>query len=224
MAKYLGCHSALITNAAGGMNPAFSAGDVMLIEDHINFIGSNPLRGPNPPELGGPRFLDLSEPYDPAYRAALQETAAELGLPRLQSGVYVGVSGPTYETRAEIRFFRVRGVGVGVLSLKGGAGEGRLGHCGARASFSWERYSALSRHSRHLQDMPEHALPFNPLQAAGADAVGMSTVPEVIAARHLGMRVAALSCITNMACGLEEGQVRAWGRQKWGHSAIDSVC
>ncbi|KAI8463672.1 MAG: nucleoside phosphorylase domain-containing protein [Monoraphidium minutum] len=149
MAKYLGCHSALITNAAGGLNPGFTAGDLMLIEDHINMIGNNPLRGPNPKELGGPRFLDLSEPYDPAYRSILSECAAELGLPQLKSGVYIGVSGPTYETRAEVRLFR----------------------------------------------------------NMGADAVGMSTVPEVIAARHLGVRVAAISCVTNMACGLVAGEV-----------------
>ncbi|GBF99706.1 purine nucleoside phosphorylase [Raphidocelis subcapitata] len=149
MAKYLGCTSALITNAAGGLNPAYSPGDLMLLEDHVNLIGANPLRGPNPPELGGPRFLDLSEPYDPEYRALIQEAAAEVGLPPLRQGVYVGVSGPTYETRAEVRLFR----------------------------------------------------------SMGADAVGMSTVPEVIAARHLGVRVAAVSCVTNLACGLVEGKV-----------------
>ncbi|KAI8475006.1 MAG: purine nucleoside phosphorylase [Monoraphidium minutum] len=149
MAKYLGCHSALITNAAGGLNPGFAAGDLMLIEDHINMIGNNPLRGPNPKELGGPRFLDLSQPYDPAYCAVMRACAEDLGLPRLASGVYLGVSGPTYETRAEVRMFR----------------------------------------------------------NMGADAVGMSTVPEVIAARHLGVRVVALSCITNLACGLVEGSL-----------------
>jgi len=116
MAKFLGCHSALITNAAGGINPAFSAGDLMLIEDHINFIGSNPLRGPNPQELGGPRFLDLSAPYDEQYMGILHRVAGELALPQLRRGVYVGVSGPTYETRAEVRFFRVsRWLGRGGL-------------------------------------------------------------------------------------------------------------
>jgi len=123
MAKYLGCHSALITNAAGGLNPAFSAGDLMLIEDHINLIGANPLRGPNPLELGGPRFLDLSAPYDQQYSAIMHQCAAELGLPALQRGVYIGVSGPTYETRAEVRLFRVRGFSrEGGVSVGGGLG------------------------------------------------------------------------------------------------------
>lgn len=165
MAKFLGCHSALITNAAGGINPAFSAGDLMLIEDHINFIGSNPLRGPNPQELGGPRFLDLSAPYDEQYMGILHRVAGELALPQLRRGVYVGVSGPTYETRAEVRFFR----------------------------------------------------------AAGADAVGMSTVPEVIAARHLGVRVAALSCITNMACGMEAGELSHDDVMVQGAAAADKM-
>jgi purine-nucleoside phosphorylase len=107
MAKYLGCHSAVITNAAGGLNPAFAAGDLMVIDDHINLIGANPLRGPNPPELQGPRFLDLSAPYDEGYQKVVHECAAELGLPALRTGVYIGVSGPTYETRAEVRLFRV---------------------------------------------------------------------------------------------------------------------
>lgn len=111
MAKYLGCHSALLTNAAGGLNPDFAAGDLMLIEDHINMIGSNPLRGPNPSELGGPRFLDLSAPYDATYCDIIIHCAEELGLPPLQRGVYIGVSGPTYETRAEVQLFRVRGWG-----------------------------------------------------------------------------------------------------------------
>ncbi len=112
MAKFLGCHSALITNAAGGINPSFKAGDLMLLEDHINFIGSNPLRGPNPAELGGPRFLDLSAPYDAAYAKILKEVGLEVGVEELKSGVYLGVSGPTYETRAEVRFFRVSVCGV----------------------------------------------------------------------------------------------------------------
>ena len=179
VARYLGCRAALITNAAGGLNPAFAAGDLMLLEDHINMIGANPLRGPNPPEreppfgplfrcflhsplppneppqprphpiqlkpnlslnthphthspppttppphdqppVGGPRFLDLSAPYDAAFNAVLRDCASELGLPPLREGVYVGVSGPTYETRAEVRFFRVS-------ASEGGGGEGVRG-------------------------------------------------------------------------------------------------
>jgi purine-nucleoside phosphorylase len=112
---------------------------------------ANPLRGPNPPELGGPRFLDLSEPYDRSFLDVLQQQGAALGISSsLRTGTYAAVSGPTYETPAETRMLR----------------------------------------------------------AIGADAVGMSTVPEVIAARHVGVRVVGISCITNLACGIShDGQV-----------------
>jgi purine-nucleoside phosphorylase len=133
----LGVETLFISNAAGGMNPHFSAGDLMLITDHINLQGANPLVGPNVDDWG-PRFPDMSEPYDPDLRALASENAMEQGL-KLQEGVYVAVPGPNLETKAEYRMLR------------------RL----------------------------------------GADAVGMSTVPEVIVARHMGIRVMAVSVITD---------------------------
>jgi purine-nucleoside phosphorylase len=137
----LGVKAVLLTNAAGALNPEHQVGDLMVIRDHINFTGQNPLIGPN---VGpGPRFPDLSAAYDPALRTALHTAAEHLGQ-RLQEGVYIGVTGPSYESPAEIRAFR-----------------------------TW-----------------------------GADAVGMSTVPETIVARHEGMRVAGISCLCNMAAGL----------------------
>jgi purine-nucleoside phosphorylase len=131
----------LLTNAAGGLNKKFRAGDFMAITDHINFMGANPLRGPAHPGLH--RFVDLTDTYDASLRKMLF-AAAKGGGTRLQRGVYLAVSGPSYETPAEIRAFA------------------RL----------------------------------------GADAVGMSTVPEAIAARQCGLRVAGVSCITNLAAGI----------------------
>jgi purine-nucleoside phosphorylase len=138
----LGVKTLVLTNAAGGVNTAFSAGALMVIDDHINLLGANPLMGPNDERLGV-RFPDMTEVYSRRLRAVADEVAAERGLP-LAHGVYVAVSGPSYETPAEIRFFR----------------------------------------------------------AIGADAVGMSTVPEAIAARHMGLEVLGISCITNMAAGV----------------------
>jgi len=137
----LGCRTLLVSNAAGGLNREWRAGDLMVITDHINFQGTNPLVGPNDETLG-PRFPDMSRPYDPelvelAERCAVEERVV------LRRGVYVAVLGPSYETAAELRMLR----------------------------------------------------------GFGADAVGMSTVPEVIAARHLGMRVLGLTAITDMATG-----------------------
>lgn len=137
----LGIRDLLLTNAAGGVNRRFRAGDFMVLTDHINFMGTNPLRGPALPGL--PRFVDLSQAYDPKLRTMLQRAGRAAGL-KLQRGVYLAVSGPSYETPAEIRAFA------------------RL----------------------------------------GADAVGMSTVPETIVARQCGLRVAAMSCITNLAAGI----------------------
>ncbi|MDR7520945.1 MAG: purine-nucleoside phosphorylase [Armatimonadota bacterium] len=137
----LGARTLIVTNAAGGLNRFFRPGDLMLIADHINFTGANPLVGPNEDALG-PRFPDMSEPYDPELAAVAVRAARDLGIP-LQTGVYIGVTGPSYETPAELRMM-------------------------AR----W-----------------------------GADAVGMSTVGEVIAARHAGMRVLGLSAITDLATG-----------------------
>lgn len=136
----------LLTNAAGGINKKFRAGDFMVLTDHINLMGANPLR----PLRGGhheklPRFVDLTEAYDKNLRALLFK-AGKISKLKLQRGVYLAVSGPSYETPAEIRAFA------------------RL----------------------------------------GADAVGMSTVPEVIVARQCGLRVAAVSCITNLAAGISK--------------------
>ncbi|MBM4395030.1 MAG: purine-nucleoside phosphorylase [Deltaproteobacteria bacterium] len=140
-----GVRDLLLSNAAGAANPDYVPGDLMVIRDHINFMGSNPLRGPNAEGLG-PRFPDMTEPYDAGVRGLFHAAAARNGI-RMREGVYLALSGPSYETPAEIRAFRI-----------------------------W-----------------------------GADAVGMSTVPEVIVGRHAGMRVGAVSCITNMAAGLSGG-------------------
>lgn len=141
MLAALGVRDLLLTNAAGGINRRFRAGDFMVLTDHINFIGVNPLRGPNP--AGLPRFVDMTRVYDPDLSALLHRAGHANGV-RLRRGVYLAVSGPSYETPAEIRAFT------------------RL----------------------------------------GADAVGMSTVPEAVVARQCGLRVAALSCITNLAAGI----------------------
>ena len=140
--KQLGIEKVIVTNAAGGVNPEFEAGDLMMITDHINNVGINPLIGPNDGDLGV-RFPDMSSAYDPAYQELIEQVAKDLGI-SLQKGVYVWNSGPSYETPAEIRM----------------------------------------------------------LQKVGGDAVGMSTVPEVVVAQHSGMKVLGLSCISNMAAGI----------------------
>lgn len=139
-----GVDTVVFTNAAGGMHPNLQPGTLMLITDHINLSGQNPLTGPNDDALG-PRFPDLSAAYDRDLCAVFRAAAESVGV-ALESGVYVGLSGPSYETPAEIRM----------------------------------------------------------LQILGGDAVGMSTVCEVIAARHVGLRVAGVSCITNAAAGLSD--------------------
>lgn len=139
--QVLGIETLIVTNAAGGLNPEFHPGDVMLITDHINLIGMgglNPLRGPNLDEFG-PRFPDMSEAYDARLRALAKQVAAQANVP-LREGVYICLAGPSYETPADLRFLRL----------------------------------------------------------IGADAVGMSTVPEVITARHGGTRVLGLSGISNV--------------------------
>ncbi|MFC0014738.1 purine-nucleoside phosphorylase [Allobacillus sp. GCM10007490] len=138
----LGIEQLIVTNAAGGINENFEPGDLMIIQDHINMMGTNPLIGPNPDELG-PRFPDMSQAYSKSLRNLAEETANELGQ-TIRKGVYVGNSGPTYETSSEVKMLRI----------------------------------------------------------LGGDAVGMSTVPEVIVANHSGMKVLGISCISNMAAGI----------------------
>lgn len=140
--KALGIENVIITNACGAVNTSFNPGDLMLITDHINLVGTNPLMGPNNDELGT-RFPDLSQVYNMDLRNIAIKVATEQNI-HLQQGVYAWWSGPAYETPAEIRMIRT----------------------------------------------------------LGADAVGMSTVPEAIVATHGGMKVLGISCLTNMACGI----------------------
>src|SRR4029077_15090764 len=137
-----GVRSVVLTNAAGGVNLNFHPGELVLISDHINLLGANPLTGLNDESLG-PRFPDMSEVYSREYREIAKQEGQKLGL-SIQEGVYAALQGPSYETPAEIRYLRT----------------------------------------------------------IGADLVGMSTVPEVIAARHSGMRVLGISCVTTAAAGI----------------------
>jgi purine-nucleoside phosphorylase len=143
----LGVRTLVLTNAAGGIDPRYGHGALVLLTDHVNLQGVSPLVGPNEDELG-PRFVDLSDAYDPSLRARAHDAAARIGL-ELHEGVYAAFLGPAFETPAEIRFART----------------------------------------------------------FGADLVGMSTVPEILAARHLGIRCLAISCVTNMAAGLSPGPI-----------------
>ena len=138
----MGVRAVILTNAAGGINRSYQQGALVLIRDHINLQGTNPLVGPNDDELGV-RFPDMTHAYAKYYREVAKEEAAKLGM-TLHEGVYAAMLGPSYETPAEINFLRI----------------------------------------------------------IGADLVGMSTVNEVIAARHMGMPVLAISCVTNMAAGI----------------------
>lgn len=140
--KALGIEKLIVTNAAGGVNTFFSPGDLMMITDHLNLLGTSPLFGPNDDSLG-PRFVDMSYAYDKSLQTLIEQSAQTLEI-KLRKGVYAAMTGPTYETPAEVRMLRT----------------------------------------------------------IGADAVGMSTVPEVIAANHMGIKTAGLSCITNMAAGI----------------------
>lgn len=138
----LGIRAIILTNAAGGINTHFKQGALVILRDHINLMGANPLTGPNDDRLGS-RFPDMTEAYCKSFRSAALEEARRLSI-EVHEGVYAAVPGPSYETPAEIRYLR----------------------------------------------------------AVGADIVGMSTVPEVIAARHMSMRVLGISCVTNMAAGI----------------------
>ena len=138
----LGVRSLVLTNACGAIDPSLEPGRLVAVSDHLNLQGTSPLVGPNDDALG-PRFPDMTDAYDPAYRAAARDAAARIGL-ELGEGVYAAWLGPAFETPAEIRMMR----------------------------------------------------------ALGADLVGMSTVPEVLAARHMGIRCLALSCVTNAAAGV----------------------
>ena len=140
----LGIETLMITNAAGGLDANMKPGDFMIVDDHINLMGDNPLKGPHLAQLG-PRFPDMSEAYDRKLNGKMADILTQKGYP-FWRGVYCAVSGPTYETPAEVRY----------------------------------------------------------LQMIGGKAVGMSTVPESIAANHLGLRVCAMSCITNLAAGLSK--------------------
>ncbi len=140
--KLLGINKLIVTNAAGAINMDFNPGDLMFINDHLNLMGTNPLIGPNIDELGS-RFVDMTYAYCPELLKTAQEIANNLNI-KTQLGVYAGLSGPTYETKAEVRMLRT----------------------------------------------------------LGADAVGMSTVPEVIVANHMKLKVIGISCLTNMAAGI----------------------
>lgn len=142
--KLLGAEILFLTNAAGGVNPEFSAGDFMLIKDQIASFVPSPLIGANLEELG-PRFCDMSEVYDKDLQEIIRKTAKDLGIP-LQEGVYIQLTGPNFETPAEVKMCRT----------------------------------------------------------LGADAVGMSTACEGIAANHMGMKICGISCISNLACGLTD--------------------
>ena len=142
--KLLGAGILFLTNAAGGVNPEFSAGDFMLIKDQIASFVPSPLIGANLEELG-PRFCDMSEVYDKDLQEIIRKTAKDLGIP-LQEGVYIQLTGPNFETPAEVKMCRT----------------------------------------------------------LGADAVGMSTACEGIAANHMGMKICGISCISNLACGLTD--------------------
>ncbi|HYN84497.1 MAG TPA: purine-nucleoside phosphorylase [Pyrinomonadaceae bacterium] len=143
----MGVRSLVLTNAAGGLNNSYTQGSLIVISDHLNLLGDNPLRGPNDERLGA-RFPDMSEVYDREFQDVAVHEAHGMGV-ELRRGVYAALAGPSYETPAEIRMLRL----------------------------------------------------------LGADAVGMSTVPEAIVARHMGLRVLGLSCITNMAAGMEESPI-----------------
>ena len=160
----MGVQKLALTNAAGGVNHSFKAGDLMLISDHINLMMLSPLRGKHDNRLGD-RFPDMSEVYSRDYRRIAKETAAEQGV-RLTEGVYMSLQGPNYETPAEIRMMRL----------------------------------------------------------LGADAVGMSTVPEAIVARQMGMKTLGISLITNAAAGIEDAPINHAEVMEMGHRVSNQFC
>ena len=162
--KQFGARVLVVSNSAGGINEQFTPGDLMLITDHINLFATNPLIGLNDERLG-PRFPDMTEAYSPRLIAEADKAAKSLGM-SFRRGVYAGVSGPCYETAAEIRY----------------------------------------------------------LQRGGADAVGMSTVPEVIAARYLGLEVLGISCVTNMATGIAKVKHSHEAVVKTANEAAERFC
>jgi purine-nucleoside phosphorylase len=158
----LGIRAAILTNAAGGINTALKQGALVIIRDHINLQGSNPLIGPNEERFGA-RFPDMTQAYSKSYRSIANEESRRLGI-EVFEGVYAALTGPSYETPAEIRYLRT----------------------------------------------------------IGADLVGMSTAPEVIVARHMGIRVLGISCVTNMAAGIldqpiNHAEVMETGERVKGH-------
>jgi purine-nucleoside phosphorylase len=161
--RALGARRLFVSNAAGGVDPAFTPGDLMVITDHLNLQGRNPLEGPVQP--GDERFPDMSEPYTRSLRDLLDRAAADTGV-ALRRGVYAGLLGPTYETLAEVRMLR----------------------------------------------------------SLGADAVGMSTVPEVIVAVAMGMEVAGVSCITNHAAGISQTPLSHAEVMEVGARAAERFC
>ncbi|HQR33147.1 MAG TPA: purine-nucleoside phosphorylase [Blastocatellia bacterium] len=160
----MGVKKLVLTNAAGGVNQSFKAGDLMLINDHINLMMKSPLRGQHDNRLGD-RFPDMSEVYSKEYRRIAKESATELNL-RLTEGVYMSLQGPNYETPAEIRMMRL----------------------------------------------------------LGADAVGMSTVPEAIVARQMGMKTLGISLITNAAAGIEDAPINHTEVMEMGHRVSAQFC
>ena len=159
----LGIESLVLTNAAGAVNTSYEPGQLVLIADHINLLGQNPLTGPNDENLG-PRFPDMTEAYSRRYREIARAAGHDMGLD-LAEGVYAALPGPSYETPAEIRY----------------------------------------------------------LKAIGADLVGMSTVPETIAATHMGLKVLGISCVTNMAAGVTEKKLDHREVLEIGERAKDSI-
>lgn len=159
MVRQLGAHTLMVTGASGSLRPEMGAGEIMMINDHINFQPGNPLVGPNDESIG-PRFISLENAYDENLRSIMSNVAARLNIP-LSEGVYISLLGPSFETPAEIRAY----------------------------------------------------------QTLGADAIGMSVVPEVIVARHCGMRVVGLSAITNLAAGLSSEIITHEGTLQYGEIA-----